>query len=47
MQTEYSVLGYRLDVYLHDYKLVIEADEFGHDDRSIDYEIQRQKAKEK
>ena len=31
-------------MYFHDYKLVIEIDENGHSDRSIDYEIKRQKA---
>ena len=44
MQTEYSVLSCRVDLYFHDYKLAIEVDEFGHSDRNIDYEIQRQKA---
>ena len=47
MQTQYSVLGYRTDLYFHDYKLSIEVDEKGHKDRSIDHEIQRQKALEK
>ena len=47
MQTQYSVLGYRIDLYFHDYKLVIEADEKGHEDRNIDHEIKRQKALEK
>ena len=27
MQTQYSVLGYRTDLYFHDYKLAIEVDE--------------------
>ena len=44
MQTQYSVLGYRIDLYFHDYKLAIEVDEKGHKDRNIDHEIQRQKA---
>ena len=39
MQTQYSVLGYRIDVYFHDYKLEIEIDENGHGDRKIGYEI--------
>ena len=44
MQTKYSVLGYRIDLYFHDYKLAIEIDENGHSNRNIDYEIKRQKA---
>ena len=31
----------------HDYKLAIEVDEKGHEDRNIDHEIKRQKALEK
>ena len=37
------MLGYRVDLYFHDYKLVAEIDENGHGDRNIDYEIKRQK----
>ena len=37
MQTKYSVLGYRIDLYDHDYKLVIEIDKNGHSDRNIDF----------
>ena len=44
MQTQYSVLGYRFDLYFHDYKLAIEIDENGHSNRNIDFEIKRQKA---
>ena len=44
MQTQYSVLGYKIDLYFYDYKLEIEVDELGHGDRNIDYELQRQKA---
>ena len=47
MQTEYSVLSYRVDLYFHKYKLVIEVDEFGCSGRDIEYEIKRQKAIEK
>ena len=47
MQTQYSVLGYRIDLFLHDYKLAIEIDEKGDHDRNIDHEIKRQKAIEK
>ena len=47
MQTQYSVLGYRIDFYFRDYKLVVKIDEKGHKDRNIDHEIKRQKALEK
>ena len=43
MQTQYSVWGYKIELYCHDYKLVIEFGELAHNDRNIDYEIQRQK----
>ena len=36
LQTQYSVLGYRIDLYFHDYELTIEIDENGHSDRNID-----------
>ena len=29
MQTQYTVLGYRIDLYFHKYKLAIELDELG------------------
>ena len=44
MQTQYSVLGHRIDLYFHDYKRAIEVDEKGHKDRNIGHEIQTQKA---
>ena len=47
MQTQYSVLGYRIDLYFHKYKLEIEVDELGHADRNINNEIERQKALER
>ena len=47
IQTQYSVLGYRIDLYFHEYKLAIEVDELGHADRNINNEIERQKALEK
>ena len=47
MQKQYTVIGYRIDLYFHEYKLAIEVDELGHNDRNIDYEIQRQKALER
>ena len=42
-----TLLDYRIDLYFHEYKLAIEVDELGHNDRNIDYEIQRQRAIEK
>ena len=47
MQTQYTVVGYRIDLYFHEHKLAIAVDELGHNDRNIDYEIQRQKALER
>ena len=44
MQTQYNVLGYRIDLYFHDYKLAVEVDKNRHSGRNIDYEIKRQKA---
>ena len=47
IQTQYSVLGYRIDLYFHKYKLAIEVDELGNTNRNINNEIERQKALEK
>ena len=47
VQTQYSVLSYRIDLYFHKYKPAIEVDELGHADRNIDYEIERQRALER
>ena len=47
MQTQYSALGYKIDLYFHDYKLAIEIDEKGQKDRNINHEIERQKALKK
>ena len=47
IQTQFSVLGYRINLYFHEYKLVIEVDELGYTNRIINNEIQRQKALEK
>ena len=47
MQTQYSVLGYRIDIYFHKYKHGIEIDESGHADRNLSKEIEKQKALEK
>ena len=46
-QTQYTVIGYRIDLYFHKYNLAIEVDELGHNDRNIDCEIQRQQALER
>ena len=46
-KTQYSVLGYRIDLCFHEYKLATEVDEFGHADINIHNEIERQKALEK
>ena len=37
MQTQYNVLGYRIDLYLYDYELAIVIDENGHSDRNIQF----------
>ena len=47
MQTQYTVLGYRINLYFHKYKLAIEVDELGHADRDVDNEIERQRALER
>ena len=41
---QHNVLGYRIDAYFFKYKLAIEVDEQGHNDRDMDYKIERQKA---
>ena len=38
------MLGYRTDLYFHDYKRATEIDKNGHSDRNIDYEIKRHEA---
>ena len=43
MQSQYTVLNYRIDLCFHKYKLAIEIDELGHNDRNTDYETQRQR----
>ena len=47
METQYSFLGYRIDLYFHKQKLAIEVDELGHADRNLSNEFERQKALEK
>ena len=44
MQTLYNVLGYRIDLYSHDYTLAIEIDGTAQSDRNIEFKIKRQKA---
>ena len=44
MQTQHSVLSYRIDLYFHKYKLAIEVDELRHAHRSVNNEIERQGA---
>ena len=41
MQTQYSILGYKIDLYFHDYKLAVEVDKKVHKDINIDHEIKR------
>ena len=47
MKTQYSVLGYKIDLYFHEYQLATKVYKLDHNDRNTDYEIQRQKAIEK
>ena len=47
MQAHYTVLGYRIDLYFHKYKLATEVNELGLNDRSADHETQRQRALER
>ena len=44
IQTQYNVLGYRIDLCFHDYELAIKIDENSHSDRNMDFELKRQKA---
>ena len=43
MQPQYTVKGFKIDLYFHKRKLAIEVDELGHADRTINNEIKRQK----
>ena len=43
MQTQYSVLSYRLDLYLQDYKLPEEVHELFHSDRRLIMEFKEKK----
>ena len=40
---QFGVGKYRIDLYFPEYKLAIECDEFGHEDRDIESEVERQK----
>ena len=42
MQTQHSVLGCRIDLCFHDYRLAIEIEENGQSDGNIVYEIKTQ-----
>ena len=41
--TQYSLDGYRIDLYFPGCKIAVECDEFGHCERDIEYEVKRQK----
>ena len=47
MQTEYYQSRYKIDLYFHHYRLATEVDEFGHCDRDIEYEKERENTKRK
>ena len=38
MRTQYTVVGYKIDLYFHKHKV----DELGHNDRNLNHEIERQ-----
>ena len=41
MQTQYNVLGYRINLYFHDQKIAIEIDGNGHSNKNIANERKR------
>ena len=43
MQTQYSVLGYRIDIYFHKHKLAIEVDELGHAEETLIMKLKNKK----
>ena len=43
MQTQYTVIDYRIDLYFHKHKLGIEVDELGHADRNLNSDTERKK----
>ena len=42
MQTQYSLLGYWIDIYIYDYENAIDSDKNGHNDINFNFEIKRQ-----
>ena len=47
VQSQYTVIGYRIDLYFHKHKLAIEVDELEHAYWNLNNEIERQKALER
>ena len=47
IQTQYTVIGYKIDLYFHKHKLAIEVDELGHVDRNLNNETEREKVLQK
>ena len=47
METQYSVLSYRIGFHFHKCKLAIEVDELGQADRNVNNEIEKQRALER
>ena len=47
IQTQYTVISYRIDLYFHKHKLEITLDELGLADRNLNNQIERQKALER
>ena len=47
IRIQYTVLGYRIDLYVYEQKLAIQIDELGHNDRNTDYEIKQKREIEK
>ena len=43
MEEQSNGLSYSIDLYVNDYKITIEIDEYGHSDRNIDYKIKIKK----
>ena len=47
MQTQYTVVGYRIDLCFHKHKFAIELDELGHADRNLNNEMEEQNTLER
>ena len=43
MIRQFHIGKYRIDLYFPEHKLAIECDEFGHNNRDVSYEVNRQK----